>query len=187
MKELSEIEKVVILDTSAFIAGFDPFSIQNEQYSVPMVEKELFSDSLSWTRFNAAVDNKKLRITEPAADFVQKVREASKTVGDISFLSEADLQVLALALEVKSRGETPLIVTDDYSIQNVANQIGVEFAPLMTFGIRFRLHWIRYCPACYRKYPADYKLKRCKICGTKLKRKPLKKTSIKKVKEAKQI
>jgi len=151
-----------------------------------MVEKELFSESLSWTRFNAAVENKKLHIKEPSADFVNKVKEASKMVGDISFLSEADLQVLALALEIKNERQTPLIVTDDYSIQNVANQIGVGFAPLMTFGIRFRLHWIRYCPACYRKYPADYKFKKCKICGTKLKRKPLKKTSIKKM-ESKQI
>ena len=180
---MSEKEKAIILDTSAFIAGFDPFSIKNVQYSVPMVEKELFQDTLSWTRFQAAVENKKLHVKEANEDFVNKVKEASKTVGDISFLSEADLQVLALALEVKDRGETPLIVTDDYSIQNVANQIGVEFAPLMTFGIRFRLHWIRYCPACYRKYPADYKFKKCKICGTKLKRKPLKKKSIKKVKE----
>jgi len=176
---VSEKEKIIILDTSAFIAGFDPFSIQNEQYSVPTVEKELFSDSLSWTRFNAAVENKKLHIKEPSADFVNKVKEASKTVGDVSLLSEADLRVLALALEIKNKGDTPLIVTDDYSIQNVANQIGVEFAPLMTFGIRFRLHWIRYCPACYRKYASDYKPRNCKICGTKLKRKPLKKHLLK--------
>jgi len=177
---LSDKEKTVILDTSAFIAGFDPFSIENVQYSVPMVEKELFSDSLSWTRFKAAVENKKLHIKEPDMAFVKRIKEASKTVGDISFLSEADLQVLALALQVKKSGEAPLIVTDDYSIQNVANQIGVEFAPLMTFGIRFRLHWIRYCPACYRKYPADYKSKVCKICGTRLKRKPLKRHLLKK-------
>jgi len=177
---LSERDKVVILDTSAFIAGFDPFSIKNEQYSVPMVEKELFSDSLSWTRFNAAVENKRLHIKEPSAEFVKRVKDASRTVGDISFLSEADLQVLALALEVRNSGEKPLIVTDDYSIQNVANQLGVEFAPLMTFGIKFRLQWIRYCPACYRKYPSDYKLKNCKICGTELKRKPLKKHLLKK-------
>jgi len=84
--------------------------------------------------------------------------------------------VLALALELKSYGENPLIVTDDYSIQNVANQLGLEFAPLMTFGIRYRLDWTIYCPACHREYPADYKPKTCKACGTELKRKPLRKT-----------
>ena len=58
------------------------------------------------------------------------------------YLSEADKQVLALALELKGSGLTPLIVTDDYSIQNVANKIGVEFTSLMTFGIKFRFKWI---------------------------------------------
>ena len=94
------------------------------------------------------------------------------------YLSEADMQVLALALELKSRGSTPLIVTDDYSIQNVANKIDVDFTALLTFGIKFRFKWILYCPACYRKYPQDYKFKVCEVCGTELKRKPKKKTRL---------
>ena len=173
-------ERIIVLDTSAFIAGFDPLTIQNEQYSVPLVKDELVSNSLAWTRLTTAVGSAKLKIKQPSAEFVDKVREASKKVGDILSLSEADRQVLALALELKSAGYSPLIVTDDYSIQNVANQIGVEFAPLMTFGIRFRLHWILYCPACHKKYPTDYKLKTCEVCGTILKRKPLTKTLVKK-------
>ena len=173
-------EKIIVLDTSAFIAGFDPLTIQNEQYSVPLVKEELVSNSLAWTRLTTAIGSAKLKIKQPSAEFADKVREASKKVGDILSLSEADQQVLALALELKGSGYTPLIVTDDYSIQNVANQIGVEFAPLMTFGIRFRLHWILYCPACHKKYPSDYKLKTCEVCGTVLKRKPLTKTLVKK-------
>ncbi|MEA2089579.1 MAG: NOB1 family endonuclease [Thermoproteota archaeon] len=171
--------KTIILDTSAFIAGFDPFSIKNEQYSVPLVKQELTSTSLSWTRFKTAVENGRIKIRTPNTEFVRKVQEASKTVGNSFFLSEADRQVLALALQLKDEKRFPLIVTDDYSIQNVADQIGVEFAPLMTFGIRFRLNWIRYCPACFRKYPPDYPHKRCEVCGTKLKRKPLSKKPLK--------
>lgn len=173
-------ERIIILDTSAFIAGFDPLTIQNEQFSVPLVRDELIANSLPWTRLTTAVGSAKLRIKQPSVESVDKVREASKKVGDILSLSEADKQVLALALELKGEGYTSLIVTDDYSIQNVANQIGVEFAPLMTFGIRFRLHWILYCPACHKKYPSDYRLKKCEVCGTMLKRKPLSKTLVKK-------
>lgn len=168
-------KKTVILDTSAFIAGFDPFSIKNKQYSVPLVKQELRSTSLSWTRFKTAMENGRIKIRTPSTEFIRKVQEASKTVGNSFFLSKADRQVLALALQLKNKKQSPLIVTDDYSIQNVADQIGVEFAPLITFGIRFRLNWIRYCPACFRKYPPDYPHKRCEICGTELKRKPLSK------------
>jgi UPF0271 protein len=169
---------IVVLDTCAFIAGFDPFSVDEEQYSVPIVKNELFSNSLAWVRFNTAVERGKLKVRTPSASFLDRIKEASKTVGDVLFLSDVDVQVLALALELKSKGYNPLIVTDDYSIQNVANQIGLKFAPLMTFGIRFRLYWILYCPACHRKYPSDCKLKFCEVCGTQLKRKPLRKTPL---------
>jgi len=170
--------RTIVLDTSAFIAGFDPFSIADDVYSVPAVQQELAHNSLPWTRFRTAVESGKLRLKTPREQFVRRVRESSKAVGDVLFLSDVDLHVLALALELKNTGRNPLIVTDDYSIQNVANQIGVEFTSLMTFGIRFRLHWMMYCPACGRKYPPDYKLKSCEVCGTELKRKPLRRTPL---------
>jgi len=169
----SRKKRVIVLDTSALIAGFDPLTVSEEQYSVPTVREELIADSLPWVRFNAAVDSGKLIVKMPSESSIAKVKESSKTVGDMLFLSEADVDVLALALELKGAGFSPSIVTDDFSIQNVAHQIGVDFVSLMTFGIRFRFYWILYCPACHHKYPADYKLKRCKICGTELKRKPL--------------
>ena len=171
-------KRIVVLDTCAFIAGFDPFSVDEEQYSVPMVKNELFSNSLAWVRFNTAVESGKVTVRTPTASFLDRIKEVSKTVGDVLFLSDVDMQVLALALELKNTGYNSIIVTDDYSIQNVANQIGVKFTPLMTFGIRFRLHWILYCPACHRKYPSDCKLKVCEVCGIQLKRRPLRKTPL---------
>jgi len=150
------------------------------QYSVPMVKGELTSNSLPWVRFNTAIESGKLRVRTPDIRFLDRVKKASKTVGDLRSLSDVDTQVLALALELETKDHDPLIVTDDYSIQNVANQLGVNFTSLMTFGIRFKLHWILYCPACHRKYPPDYKLKLCEVCGTQLKRKPLRKTPVRK-------
>ena len=130
------------------------------------------------TRFNTAVENRRLTVRKPRNSFLQEINEAARKVGDVRCLSEADLQVLALALELKRAGLHPFIVTDDYSIQNVANQIGVNFTSLMTYGIRFRFNWILYCPGCHRKYRSDYKFKSCEVCGTKLKRKPLRKTPL---------
>ena len=153
-------------------------SVTDQVYSTPVVERELVSNSLPWTRFKTAIESGKLKLQIPRHIFLDRINESAKTVGDVLFLSEVDLEVLALALELKNSGYSPLIVTDDYSIQNVANQIGVEFASLMTFGIRFQHHWIMYCPACFRKYPPDYKSENCQVCGTRLKRKPLRKTRI---------
>ena len=171
-------KRVIVLDTSAFIAGFDPLAVPEKQFTVPEVKNELIADSMNWMRFNAAVESGKLMVKNPKSSVLDEVQEASRKVGDIRYLSEADLRVLALALELKGNGLIPLIVTDDYSIQNVANKIGIEFTSLMTFGIKYRFKWILYCPACYRKYPPDYKFKVCEVCGTELKRKPKKKTRI---------
>ena len=156
------------------MVGFDPFSINEEQYTVPMVKKEILGSSMVQIRFKTAVESGKLKVRAPKSFFVKRVKVSAKSVGDAFFLSEADLQVLALALELKTMGYSPSIATDDYSIQNVANQMGIDFTSLVTFGIRFHLQWIRYCPACHKRYPADYRSNNCEVCGTQLKRKPLK-------------
>jgi UPF0271 protein len=156
------------------LAGFDPFSVSEDQVTVPKVKEEMRGNSMMWMRFKTAVENGKLKVKAPLEEFVKKVKASAVTVGDSFFLSETDMQILALALELKAAGYSPQIVTDDYSIQNVATEMGVEFASLATFGIRRLLEWVRYCPACHKEYPADYGSTRCTVCGTELKRKPRK-------------
>jgi len=171
--------KIIILDTSAFIAGFNPFVVDDELYSVPAVGEELANGSLPKLRFNTAIERGKLRVLEPDPSYLNMVKEFSREVGDINFLSDADMKILALATQLKENRHTAIIITDDYSIQNVARRIKIDFAPLMTLGIRFYLHWLLYCPACHKKYPPDYRFHLCEICGTRLKRKPLRKRRIK--------
>ncbi len=167
----NQVRKVVVLDTSAFLAGFDPFSLGVEQVTVPKVEEEIKRNSMIKTRLETAVESSKIKIKAPTVQFSDMAKVEAAKIGDAHKLSKADLQLLALALELKSKGYNPQIVTDDYSIQNVAAKLGVEFVALATFGIKRQLQWIRYCPACYRKYPADGKGKECQVCGTALKRK----------------
>jgi UPF0271 protein len=159
------------LDTSAFIAGFDPFVTSEEQVTTPKVEEEI-RDALTLLRFSTAVESGRLKIMVPSQEFLHKVKVYATTVGDSFFLSDTDMQVLAVALELKASGSKPQIVTDDYSIQNVATQMELGFVSLATFGIRRLLTWMRYCPACHKEYSANFKSKTCSICGTELKRKP---------------
>ena len=165
-------KRVIVLDTSAFLAGFDPFSLSVEQVTVPKVEEEIRRNSIINTRFRTAIENGKLEVKAPRPEFLNNVKVIADKLGDWHLLSEADTQLLALALELKAEGNTPQIVTDDYSIQNVAAQMDIEFLVLATFGIKRLLEWIRYCPACHREYPTNFSSKACLVCGTKLKRKP---------------
>jgi UPF0271 protein len=156
------------------LVGFDPFSVSEDQATVPKVKEEIRANSMTWVRFKTAVENGKLKVKAPSEEFLTRVKASAITVGDSFFLSETDMQILALASELKAAGYNPQIVTDDYSIQNVATQMGIEFASVATFGIRRLLEWVRYCPACHREYPADYGSTKCAVCGTELKRKPRK-------------
>lgn len=164
--------RVIVLDTSAFVAGFDPFSLGAEQVTVPKVEEEIRRNSMVKMRLEMAIESGKLKVKVPTQEAQVKAQASANKVGDTFKLSDTDKQLLALALELKDSGYTPQIVTDDYSIQNVATKMGIEFLSLATFGIKRLLEWIRYCPACHREYSADCKLKECQICGTELKRKP---------------
>ena len=164
----------MVLDTSAFLAGFDPFAANEEQITVPHVEEEIRTNSMTWVRFKASTENAKVLVKKPAEEALKKVEEYAVQVGDSFFLSETDKQLLALALELKTQACDPQIVTDDYSIQNVCTRLGIEFISLATFGIRRLLEWMRYCPACHKEYAANCIFNECLICGTKLKRKPRK-------------
>ncbi len=165
-------KRVIILDTSAFVAGYDPFSLSEEQVTVPLVEEEIKRNSVVKVRLETAVESGKLKVKMPGLEFTSKVYTSATKVGDSFKLSDTDIQLLALALELRASGYKPQIITDDYSIQNVATQNGIEFLALATFGIKRLLEWMRYCPACHREYPANCKTKECQVCGTLLKRKP---------------
>jgi len=167
--------KAVVLDASAFIAGLDPLSLDCSAFTVPGVKSELSPGSMSALRLKMAEESGKLIVRQPGEEALRKAREASALMGDAIALSEIDLELIALAIELKEEGYEPVIATDDYAIQNVATEVGVGFAPLGTFGIREELRWIVYCPACFKRYPADVKERKCPICGTPLRRKPIKK------------
>jgi len=126
---------------------------------------------MAWVRFNTAIENGKVKIKIPQEEYSNKIKASASKIGDSYLLSETDIQLLALALEIKTQGGHPEIITDDYSIQNVAKQNNIDFYSLVTFGIRRLLEWIRYCPACHKEYLINSSVITCQICGTKLKRK----------------
>lgn len=169
--------KVLVLDTSALIMGLDPLGLEFETFSVPEVTDEMRQQTSSFYRLTVSISSGKLQIRIPTSTSMSEVVEKAKKLGDRISLSPADISVLALALDLHKDGKTPIVVSDDYAVQNVAEGIGLSYQSLATLGIRQRFDWIRYCPACFRRYLAETRV--CTVCGTALKRKPLKKRSVK--------
>lgn len=158
--------------------GLDPSGLDFETYSVPEVTDELRQQTGPSYRLAVSVSSGKLRIQSPAASSVDEVSKNASALGDKVVLSKADTSILALALDLRKEGKMPVIVSDDYAVQNVAEGLGIAYQPLATLGIREKFNWTVYCPACYRRY-AQTDLDVCPVCGTRLKRKPTQKHAAK--------
>ncbi len=105
----------------------------------------------------------KARVLEPRREDLDVVQRASRETGDEASLSSVDRDVLALALQL---GAT--VVTDDYSIQNVAGKLGLKYQAAVLPGIRENMGWSLRCKGCGRYWRTETDL--CPVCGSRLRR-----------------
>lgn len=116
------------------------------------------------------------KIYQPSKETLKKVKEMSKHFIKRD-LSETDIEIIATAIELKEIYKKDLLVyTDDYSIQNILSNIGINFKPVATKGINKKIKWVGYCKVCKRF--SEISLKRCEICGGDLTKVPLEKRKI---------
>ena len=77
-------------------------------------------------------------------------------------LSPTDTEVMALALELEAE-----VLTDDYSVQNLATYLGIPFRPVGIKAIKEVRRWRWRCIGCGKVF--DKEMPDCPICGSKLK------------------
>ena len=149
----------LILDASAILSGVT-LPATDELLMPPLVEEEL---GHAWARRKVGyLKEAALSIQEPSRETLVKVRKASQGTGDDARLSEADLQVLALALDT---GGT--VLTDDYSIQNLATSMGIPFRTISQKGIQGLFKWNYRCKGCRKVFSSAQK--ECPVCGSEVK------------------
>lgn len=160
-------EKVFVLDTSAIIAGFTPSLEKPNQYTVPKVLQEARTLSTR-LKLETAISAGQMQVNEPSQEALEKVKEKIERTRDR--VSDTDIQILALAQELKKSGKKPEIMTDDYAIQNLAELLNIKYTQVGKPGISDVYEWEKECPACGRVYKED--ISKCKVCGSKLRRRP---------------
>jgi UPF0271 protein len=163
--------KAIILDASAFIQGYESSKSDTIHYTVPAVKEEL-KDEITLLRYESSISSSKLREVQPEPAHVKRLEGVAKEMGEAHKLSHADKQLLSLGLQLMAEGKEPVIVSDDYSVQNMADRLGIGYRGLATRGIKRRLRWSIYCPGCRRTYDLMPEGGVCLVCGTELKRKP---------------
>jgi UPF0271 protein len=148
--------KGYVLDTSVLYYGKDlPQGF--ECVITPGVVRELDKEGMS-ARLELLMATR-VRVSSPSDRSLRKVSEESEKTGDSRRLSEADKELLALALDLGYE-----LITDDYSIQNLARAMGIPARGFDQKGITEVFEWQAKCKGCGRLFPADVRV--CDVCGT---------------------
>lgn len=151
-----------IADSAVFIMGnFDLDS--SLMITVPSVADELKSKDAE-LHFDLAKEEG-LRVEWPDPEMVKDVRKMAELTRDSEELSKTDIEILAKALEYRDRG---VLLTDDYAVQNVAVQLGIDVKPVAQKKIKDIIIWQKQCTGCRKTFD---KGDVCPICGSPLKKK----------------
>jgi UPF0271 protein len=146
-----------VLDTSALMSG-RPFD--EELFTTDEVLRELRRQDAMTPQLETFLAVK-VRIVSPSREALSAMRKKSEGTGDAHRLSPTDLGLLAVASEL---GAT--IVTDDYSIQNLATEAGIPYEAVLEPGITEQIVWRYRCTGCGKVF-AEW-LDPCPVCGSRV-------------------
>jgi len=158
---------VFIIDTSAILSG-KPIQLgEAAMITAPAASEELKPGGRDYRTFQFLLE-KGLTVTAPTKESIDIIQKVAEETGDVNRLSPADIEILALALDInKDKDDKAIILTDDYSIQNVASTLNIEYQSLSQRGIIKKYKWQYRCPGCKKQFEKSVKI--CPICGTETK------------------
>lgn len=151
-----------VVDSSAILGGFEP--APPGEFAVPPSVADEVARGREGRRMQELLAAG-LVMMDPSPRARARVEQVADGLGEADRLSGADVDVLALAMDLG----VPCL-TDDYSVQNVAAVLGVEARPFREGGIREVWSWGVRCPGCRRRFEADAARpgEPCPVCGTEL-------------------
>lgn len=159
MKKIEK--KVKVLDSSYILHSNLDFS----DFSYVVTESVLneIKDETARLMIELGIKKGSIKVIDPSEKSKEKIKKVAKRTGDFEEISNADIDVLALALE-----KNFTLLTDDYRIQNIASILKLKFEKFQQRGIEKKLIWRKICEGCGKIYKEGGKV--CKICGSTLKK-----------------
>ncbi|MEA3166548.1 MAG: endoribonuclease Nob1 [Thermoplasmata archaeon] len=159
----------LVLDTSLLLGGKDP-PRGPRWATTPEAAAEVSPGGRDARRYEDWT-SLGLEVRSAEAADLAKVDEAATRAGTLARLSPADRSLLALALHL---GKDATLVTDDYTMLDVAARLGVPTQTVNQQGIRASLDFRPRCTGCGRWLEAMPKKGDCPVCGSPVKPRPWK-------------
>ena len=128
----------------------------------------------SQSRIDNLLSLGRLIISDPNHTSIVTVRDVASKSGDASELSETDVELLALARDLRTVDRDVTVVSTDLALLNTAIFLHLDIID-PTGRMQYRIDWMFVCPACRHQETAITTSIECPICGTPMRRKTKKK------------
>lgn len=155
----------LVLDTSLLLGGKEP-PRGSSWATTPEASAEVQPGGRDARRFANWVAAG-LEVRDASAASLQQVRQTATKAGNLSRLSQADVSLAALALDLEA-----VLVSDDYTLLDVAKRLGIPLQTVNTAGIDGTLDFKPRCTGCGRWFDVPQKRDECPVCGSPVKPKP---------------
>jgi rRNA maturation endonuclease Nob1 len=154
-----------VLDARAFIAGILPAKAR-EIYVTEGVLGELRGTPQTASRALAYLEARRVKKIEVDESDLATVRERASRIGESEKLSDADLEVAAAAVGLSQRRKRVKVLTDDYALQNLLSNIGIDYERLTHPGITQEIRYRYRCSVCGKVSARP--LTQCPDCGSRV-------------------
>ncbi|MFX1507994.1 MAG: NOB1 family endonuclease [Promethearchaeota archaeon] len=157
-------EPVLVLDATAFIGLDFPklLSTSGSFFTTRGVASEL-KDSRSKMNLDVLKYSDRLRFSAPQDKLIEEVKKRIHLIDQQTPLSQVDIEVLALALQVNGT-----LVSNDLSLQNAALHLNIPIKVISGKKITHLRKWQLKCNSCSKVITDDVEV--CPFCGGTLNR-----------------
>jgi UPF0271 protein len=170
------MSRVYVLDTGVLVSTWTDKKKDSVFVTTPQIIHEV-RNRLSRFRAETLFLLDKMEERTPNQEDIQRAGKAAGSSGDLSELSQNDIELVALALSVSRDNPETTLVSTDFAVLNTASHLGLEILdPNEKFGQE--ITWIMRCPACSYRSKKPTRETECPTCGTKMRRSPLKKRKV---------
>tara|TARA_Y100000588_G_C13493362_1_gene601993 strand:- start:44 stop:514 length:471 start_codon:yes stop_codon:yes gene_type:complete len=150
---------MAILDTAALLA-WPIEKLSGEVVAISQL-RELENVSSERAMLIESID---LNWVTPDSRNLQLAKDAANHSGDLTKLSDVDLDLIALCFQLDEE-----LFTDDYRIQNTLTKAGKKWKHVIQKGITDVWVWMQVCTGCGKSKNSDEKQMSCEHCGSPLK------------------
>ncbi|MBY8998322.1 MAG: hypothetical protein KGD60_11375 [Candidatus Thorarchaeota archaeon] len=165
--------QLYVLDAGVLISTWTDKKIDSTFITTPGIIEEV-RNRMSRFRAETLFLLEKMDERTPGVVEVKRVESVATSTGDHSVLSTNDIDLIALALTVINEGTKVTLVSTDFAVLNTASRLDI---PIVDPNQKFkqRITWGMRCPACYYKSKTATRDTDCPVCGTVMRRTPLRK------------